>query len=124
MAVVVQTGLVSGDGDVGLGNFQEQVVARVAINHGQRNVLVLGKVVITNDDGNDQNASVRLTYSDGAREIDRADVRISSGFGQSIFVDGWVTNVNQGDIVDLRCSTFAGFARKVRFNVIGVDDLT
>ena len=124
-AVAVQT-FVLGDPDTGLSNFQEQVVARVAINRRETNVLILGKVVISNLDGDAQNATARLTWRDGAVELDRADLRIpgGNGFSQSVFLDGWITNVSQGDIVDLRCSTFSGLARKVRFNVIGVDDLT
>jgi hypothetical protein len=125
MPVVVQT-FVANDPDTALNNFQEQVVARVTITHGQRNVLILGKVVITNLDGDAQNATARLTRADQAIELDRADLRIpgGNGFSQSVFLDGWITNVGQGEIVDLRCATFSGLARKVRFNVIGVDDLT
>jgi hypothetical protein len=124
MPVVVQT-YVANDPDTALNNFQEQVVARVTINRGETNVLILGKVVITNLDGDAQNAAARLTLGDGAVELDRADLRIpgGNGFSQSVFLDGWITNVSRNAIVDLRCSTFSGLARKVRFNVIGVDDL-
>jgi hypothetical protein len=129
MPVVVQT-YVENDPDTPLNNFQEQPVASVTINRGETNVLILGKVVITNFDGDAQNATARLTHSnpDGVflEELDRADIRIPGGntFSQSVFLDAWITNVAPNDIVTMWCSTFSGLARKVRFNVMGVDDLT
>jgi hypothetical protein len=129
MPVVVQT-YVENDPDTPLNNFQPQPVASVTVNRGETNVLILGKVVITNFDGDAQNASAWLTHSNPDRtfleELDRVDIRIPGGnaFSQSVFLDSWITGVAPNDVITLFCSTFSGLARKVRFNVMGVDDLT
>jgi hypothetical protein len=125
MPVVIQAQISGGDSDTNLNNFQESVVVRILVNQGQQNILVIGKVVIANFDGDSQNANVRLTSQDGRIEIDRADVRIPGGGSQVVVVDGWIRppDLLPNDIVDLRCSTFAGAAKKARLNVFGADVL-
>jgi hypothetical protein len=126
----VQTGIVPGDNEIGLGNFQDTPLVRRVVDLTGRphNVLVLGKVVIRNDDGDAQNAAVRLTANDTATEIDRVDIRIPAGqFGVAVSVMGWITApdiIGDRPIIDIRASTFRGVAQHARLTVTVVDTLT
>ena len=131
----VQTAIVPGDDERGLSNFQDLPLVRLPLDLTGRphNVLVLGKVVIRNDDGDAQNATVRLTFGEDVAagevkfEIDRADIRIPSGDGVAVTLMGWVTSGSfdvDRPFVDIRASTFRGVAQKTRLTVTVVDTLT
>ena len=110
---------------VRLNNFHEEIVVRIRARPNESNILVTGKVVITNSDGDPQNASVRLTFQDGFNETDTTTVRIPGGGSQVVSVIGWVRgqDVIAGQFVDLRVSTFNGVTQKARLVVMGADNI-
>jgi hypothetical protein len=72
---------------------------------------VFGRVSIQNDDGDAQNATVKLTHDDGAFLVDRVDVRIPGNSRHSMSLQGTL-RVDAPTIVDIRCSTFRGSANQ------------
>jgi hypothetical protein len=118
-------------GIVSLHNFADTQILQLEVRDAGKYV-VFGKVVITNGDGDNQNASARLTTFNGATEIDRADVRIGAhGHADSLAISLQATLTlpsPQGappanNIIDMRCATFSGSAREAALFAILVDDL-
>ena len=70
----------SNSGGENLNNFVDTVIVRLRVQDAGQ-FLILGKVVILNDDGDFQEADARLTTLDGETELDRADVRIGPAGG-------------------------------------------
>lgn len=112
------------EGIVTLDNFNDKVVVRLRIPDAGKFV-VFGRVVITNYDGDPQNANARLTTFDGATEIDRVNVRITRG-DHSISLQGTLSlpSPASNNIVDIRCATYKGLAREATLFAISVDDLS
>lgn len=149
----VQTAIVPGDQEVALaGNEDTGIIGRqLDLTNRPQNIVVSAKVVIRNDDGDSQNAAVRLrvlqTVPDPDRpgltmtkeiEIDRADIRLGPGqFGSTVSLLGWVTPADPGDpagvfkgivtpnpFVEVLARTFRGVVQKTRIAVTVVDTLT
>jgi hypothetical protein len=112
-------------GIVPLNHFADQMVVQLTVRDSGKYV-VFGRVVITNWDGDPQNASARLTTHDQATELDRADVRIDSkSCAQSISLQGTLIlpSKTENSIIDIRCSTYNGVAQEATLFAILVDDL-
>lgn len=91
-----------------LRNNNDVTILRLALKAGV--YVVVGRVVIRNVDRDGQEASARITVRDGAGIADRVAVRIDGGgTAQTLALQGTL-KVAEGEIVDIRCSTFAGFA--------------
>src|SRR5262252_246373 len=131
----VQTAIV--DGIVLLRNFEEVRLVTLPLNlaNTSHNVLILGKVVIRNDDGDFQYAMVRLTFLNVQQliEIDRADaIRLVPYGAAAVTLMGWVTNSgfppsifpDDHPFAEIRASTYWGIAEKVRLTVTVVDTIT
>jgi hypothetical protein len=112
-------------GVVTLANFNDVVAVRLRVRD-EGKYVIFGRVVISNWDGDAQNASARLTTFDGATELDRADVRVDGSGLQSISLQGTLTlpSPNSNAIVDIRCSTFKGGALESTLFAILVDGLS
>src|SRR5262249_28263810 len=116
---------------VRLDHFNDTVVLRLIITPGirtddrERYYLIFGRVVIFNADGDNQNATARLTTDDGKTELDRVDTRIAYGRGallQPISLQGNLRGIRQDEvIVDLRCGTYAGAALQSSIWAVEVD---
>jgi hypothetical protein len=108
----------------GLQHNNDVVLLRLSLNEPGL-YLIFGRVVIRNDDGDAQAASARSTVKDGADLVDRTDVRIPGGQGtQALHLQG-TARVNPGttEIVDIRCSTFRGFASQSSLLALQIDRL-
>ncbi len=86
--------------------------------------VVFGRVVILNEDADAQLASARSTVQDGADLVDRVDLNLPGYCSQTIYLQG-TAKVDAGhpQIVDIRCSTFKGFAQQSSLFAIHVDQL-
>jgi hypothetical protein len=76
--------------------------------------VVFARVVIYNADGDEQNASVRLTHDRPSEvNIDALGVRIGSSESQSLALQGTLrVDPGASKLIDLRCSSFGGIARE------------
>lgn len=122
------------DDSTPLKQFADTVIVRLRVRDAGQ-FLIIGKVVIWNNDGDFQNASARLTTLDGETELDRADVRIgpfaapvnqvSSPGKQEISLQATMSlPANNADtIIDLRCSTFDGGATEAKLFAVLVGSL-
>jgi hypothetical protein len=109
---------------VQLKNFQDTVVASVRLQRGTH--AVFGKVVLSNQDGDSQNAKVQLAARNGGiilQETFTLLEALSAGNSQSILILGTATVEGDADVVDLRCATFDGKANLASLIAIAVDDL-
>jgi hypothetical protein len=111
---------VEAPGGTPLHNNNDVAVLRLALTEGI--YVVVGRVVIRNFDGDGQEASARITVRDGSVISDRVVVRIGGGEAQTLALQGTL-KVNNGDIVDIRCSTFAGAAGHSSLSAIEVSRL-
>ncbi len=84
--------------------------------------VLLGRVVITNFDDDDQNASAELRHVDGMVVIDRVDVRIVGRHSQSLSLQAPLT-LGEDDIIDIACSTYNGTAQAASLIALSVDQL-
>jgi hypothetical protein len=111
--------------DVGLNGFQFQSVLRLPVpNDGNvdpatgigPNGLVIATLVIANNDGDSQNATVALSHGHGQDlqgvGIGKVDIRVAGGGAQAVVVSGFVRDFAQGDFVDVSAATFNGTARQ------------
>jgi hypothetical protein len=116
----------SNEGGVDLNNSGDTVVVRLTLPVGS--FIIFGKTVMSNADGDEQDATARLTTMDGATELDRADIRIS-GFNNeaqgaqevSLQAALALTNDSPDRIVDLRAQTYKGNAYEAKLYAIQVD---
>jgi hypothetical protein len=109
-------------GNVGLANFNDVTVLRLELTRGLW--VIMGRVVMGNDDGDGQNASARLTTADGSIELDRADLRLDKGGeGSEAAVSLQATLSTAKQIVDIRCATFKGHARQASLIAFTVDQI-
>lgn len=95
-------------------HFNDVAVIRMALPEPGA-YLIFGRVVISNSDGDPQNATAQITLDDGNVIADRADVRIVSGGAQAISLQGTaeVDPNRPGRIVDIRCSTQRGYVKQI-----------
>ena len=107
----------------GLGHFNDVVLIRLGLN-APGLYIIIGRVVIRNDDGDGQAASARSSVRDGSVTVDRADIRLPGSSSQTIHLQG-TARVEAGttELVDIRCSTFRGFASQSSLFAIQVDQL-
>ena len=127
MPTVIQTQI--NDSPTDLDNNQDTPLARIQVNQGEPNIMVIGKVVIVNARPETVHARVRLTSQDGSIVLDIAQVNIPSNSSQVVTVIGWITrpDLTPNQIVDMqaRASAFGGIsALWARLIVIGADVLT
>ena len=111
---------------VELNNFNDTVVLRLTLPGGGF-FLILGRVVIANFDTDSQTATARLTREDGFEELDRVDIRIGGagdGALQSISLQAALSLPleTSGDLIDLRCGTYKGFAFQSSLLAMQVDE--
>ncbi len=86
--------------------------------------LVFGRVMVANGDGDAQAASARSCIRDGSDLVDRADVRIPGDASQTIHLQGTArVDAGRAELVDIRCSTFRGYAGESSLLAIQVDEL-
>lgn len=89
-------------------------VVRLRIN-GMGNYVLIGRVVIENQDDDDQDATAAITKNDNdvAHAIDKARVRIRGGYGRVAVALQAVVTIDKGQtdvIFDIKCNTNKGFA--------------
>jgi hypothetical protein len=91
-------------------NGGEQTIIRLGVGPGT--YLVFGRVVVANNDGDRQDVQARMTSKDGSALIDSVRVRLPPGLAsQTLALQGTlVVQPNDKDVIDIRCSTFRGFA--------------
>jgi hypothetical protein len=105
-----------------LSEFHEGLVVRLHLNGDEQpNVMIIGKVVVFNSDGDPQDAKVRLTFEDGRVQLDEVDIRLMGTSSQAVTLIGWIRppDLTPNSIVDLRVSTFNGFTQHARLIAIG-----
>ena len=86
---------------------------------------VFARVVIGNNDGDFQNATVRVTHGNGFDVIDQTDIRIPNNGSYSVSLQGTLRVVpNAPTVMELRCQTFNGFARQFSLFAVQVDALS
>ncbi|GEM_PF-2274086 len=108
---------------MGLEHFNDVVVLRLGIREAGAYV-VFARVGIQNDDGDPQNASVRITVRDGADLSDRVDVRIPGASRYSVYLQGTLrVDPGKTEILDIRCSTFRGAASQSSLFALPVSEL-
>lgn len=106
----------------GLQNNNDVVLIRLGLAE-LGEYVIFGRVVIRNDDGDPQGVSARSTTRDGANLVDSVNVRMPGESSQTIHLQG-TARVDAGpEIVDIRCSTFRGFASQSSLFAIHVDRL-
>ena len=105
----------------GLSNNNDQVIIRLGLAEPGEYVII-GRVVISNDNADDQAASARSTLRDGADLVDEVSLRIPGASSQTIHLQG-TARVGSPEIVDIRCSTFSGTALQSSLFAIHVDQL-
>ena len=103
--------------DVKLANFGEVAVIRLNVRTGT--YLVFGRVTIWNSYVDSQNASAKLTHSDGADIADRADVRLAPDTRQVLYLQGTLI-VKDSAMVDIRCATYNGIVSQASLFAIEV----
>lgn len=113
-----------------LREFEEKVILRLNVRDDVGNYLIIGKVILTNQDGDYQDARARLTTLEGKTNLDRADVRIGpynepSVGAQEISLQATMSLPSSytSPYVELRCSTFAGSAQHAKLYAVQVDDI-
>ena len=85
---------------------------------------VFARAVIANDDGDAQNATVRLTHDNGAFLIDQADFRLPGGASYPVAIQGTLrVDPHVPKALQLRCTTFRGSATHFSVFAIQVDQL-
>jgi hypothetical protein len=88
------------------------------------NIFAQAKLVMGNFDDSSQTVTARLTHNNGAFELDRVDLFIDKQSQTCIYLCGWLFNVQYGDILDLRCGTYKGWAGSARMTAMRVDGLS
>jgi hypothetical protein len=113
----------SGQGNFNLHNFDDVTIFKLIVKE-RGSYVVFARVVLSNDDSDPQNATVRLTHNDGAFIIDRTDFRMPNGSSYTVHLQGTL-NVDPGTpkVVDFRCQTFKGFAKQFSLFAVQVDEL-
>ena len=110
-------------GTLGLHNFDDVTVFKLTVKEAGVYV-VFARVVIGNNDGSFQNASVRVTHSNGNDLIDRTDFRIPNDGSYSVSLQGTLRVVpGTPTVMELRCQTFNGVARQFSLFAVQVDSL-
>jgi hypothetical protein len=105
-----------------LNNFNDVAVLRLGVKEGT--YVGFARVGIQNDDGDSQNATARITLRDGADLSDRVDVRIPGNTRDSLSLQGTLrVDPGKTEIVDVRCSTFRGFANQSSLFAVQVTEL-
>jgi len=65
-----------------------------------------------------------MTSKDGSDLIDRANVRLAAHSSQTLALQGTLrVDGNTTDVIDIRCSTFIGFAQEASLFAIEVSQL-
>jgi hypothetical protein len=110
-----------------LGHFNETPVLNLQWIGG--NVLVQGRVMITNADGDYQKTQVWLTQGYPPNTIDYVEWmmpgtggRDNWETGQMFYLSGWAFNLPPNGIIEIRCATFNGNAYNPRLTATLVDD--
>jgi hypothetical protein len=99
----------SNQAGLSLKSFNDVAILRLGVKEGT--YVVFARVGIQNDDGDPQNASAKITVRDGSDLVDKVDVRIPGHTRYSLSLQGTLrVDAGKTEIVDIRCSTFAGFA--------------
>jgi hypothetical protein len=122
--------------DVGLNNFQSRSVLRLPVPNDSSvspvtgigpNGLVIATLVISNDDGDPQNATVVLSHGRGQDPqgvgIGKVDIRVAGGGAQAVVVSGFVRDFGQGDFVEVVAATFNGVAKSCFLFTISADTI-
>ena len=104
------------------------VVVQLTIRDGAP-YIIFGRVTIENHDTNPRNASALLTTLRGATILDRVDIHvdnINNGFIQSISLQGLVElpNPKADEFIELRASTFHGFATQASLFAMLIDGIS
>jgi hypothetical protein len=100
----------------GLDNFDDVTVRQLTVKE-LGSYVVFARVVIGNFDSDAQNATVRVTHSDGD-VIDRVDIRIPGSpdldfFNCAVSLQGTLAvDTDSPEVMELRCQTFRGFAQQ------------
>src|SRR6476469_2247351 len=103
------------------GSINDVTVFRLNVKE-HESYTVFGRLSIQHDDGDAQNATVKLTHDDGALLVDRVDVRIPGNSRHSMSLQGTL-RVDTPKILDIRCSTFRGSANQSSLFAVQVTDL-
>ena len=87
--------------------------------------VVFARVVIQNSDGAHQNATVRLAHGfAGPDLLDWVDIRIPNDASYAVSLEGTLIVPDGGvSVIELRCSTLNGFARRPWVIAVQVDAL-
>jgi len=109
--------------EIELHNFDDVIVFTLTVKEPGVYV-VFGRVVLFNGNSSDQNATVRLTHSNGVDVIDNTDLRFPSGHCGTVHLQGTL-RVDSGrpTNVELRCQTFQGGALQCSLFAVQVDEL-
>jgi hypothetical protein len=114
---------------VDLRNFKDTSVLELAVPSG--NYVIYARVQLANTDGDDQNAAARLAVTlpgegGGLLEVDFADIRLPGNTQEIMHLQGALpvkfTDVHS--IIQLRCSTFSGFATYASLHALQVAGIT
>ncbi len=84
--------------------------------------VVFARVLMGNNDGDAQNATVRVTHDNGAFLIDQVDFRMPGGGSYPVAIQGTL-RVDPGvpKVMQLRCNTFNGTATHFSLFAVQVD---
>jgi hypothetical protein len=118
--------LVTANGSAQLHHFNDDVVVRLALPAEKLGVwMLIGRVVISNGDGDQQLGSARLTTNDGATVLDLVDdLYLPFNTPTPVSLQGFLRPGEAGEpIVDLRCSTYNGVANWGKLFALLVDDV-
>jgi hypothetical protein len=84
-------------------------------------------VVIANNDGDPQNATVQLSHGHGndpqGFEIGRVDIRVAGNQSQAVVVSGFVRDFVQSSFVEVTAATFNGNANHCFLYTISADNI-
>src|SRR6516164_4027808 len=77
------------------------------------NYVVFARVVLQNNDGDAQNATVRISHSNRSNLMDWVNIRVPSGAAYAVSLQGTlVVTAGNTDFVVLSCETFNGAATR------------
>jgi hypothetical protein len=106
-----------------LQHFSDTPVLRLSFNAPGTYILI-ARVVIRNDDGDPQDASARIGLKDGADVADTVQARIPGGGSYPFYLQGTMRlPPGESVLIDVRCSTYSGFAYQSSLFALQVSDL-